>query len=78
MKLKHLWIPAALGGAIGAALAEYDPRVMARGPWQHLLSLGSQPFDRYRNELAVKWALAGALVGLAVGALIILASGKRR
>jgi hypothetical protein len=81
MKLKpsDLWIPAVIGALFGAAAAEFSPRLFSRTiPFlERGLVLMTDPFSSHRNELAVKWALIGAGIGLAVGLLGMLLAKRK-
>jgi Na+/phosphate symporter len=65
------------GGLVGVVIAEFFPRLFQSGLAGAVGNALSDPFSSFRNDLAVKYGLAGLGIGLVVGIVISLASGRK-
>jgi hypothetical protein len=66
---------ALLGFIVGAVIAEFFPNAISSGFKQDMGASFSEPFDRYRNKLALRYGLSGAAIGAVLG---LLARGEKR
>ena len=77
--MKKLQMPIGLGaiGALaGAIVGEFFPKLLNNDLMGQVGGALSEPFSGYRNELALKYALAGLAIGAVIG-LVIVVLGKK-
>ncbi len=74
--LKTLIALALVGLIAGVVIGEFFPRLFSSGLMSSIGNAVSDPFTRYRNDLAAKYGLFGAGIGAAAG-LITMLMGKR-
>jgi hypothetical protein len=65
---------ALIGLLAGVLIGEFFPKAMSQSFGRELGTAFSQPFDNYRNKLAMRYGLGGAAIGALVG---LIASGKK-
>jgi hypothetical protein len=66
---------ALLGFVLGALLGEFYPESISSGFKQDLKANFSEPFDRYRNRIALRYGLCGAAIAAVIA---LLARGDKR
>jgi len=52
--------------------ANFFPKLFNTGFFQSIGNEVSQPFSGYRNELALKYAIIGLIIGAAIGLVLLL------
>jgi hypothetical protein len=78
--MNKLQMPVSIGviGALaGAVIAEFFPRLFQSGLAGAIGGAVSEPFSGYRNELALKYALAGLVIGAVLGLVLMVLKGKK-
>jgi small basic protein len=66
-----------IGALTGMVIAEFFPRLFQTGIAVAVGTTLNDVFSSYRNELALKYGLAGLAAGLILGAVISAFSGKK-
>ena len=59
-----------IGLAAGVVIGEFFPKLFSSGFMGALGNAVSEPFSKYRNELAMKYGLFGAAIGAVAGIII--------
>jgi uncharacterized protein YqgC (DUF456 family) len=67
---------ALVGLIVGTIIGEFFPKLFTSGIVSSIGNAVSEPFSRYRNELAMKYGLFGAGIGAVLGVISMLIGKK--